>query len=134
MTRVDLRRRGIQIARFLSVVSGCGFALLLVRIFAVGHIASAWMLLGELLLVVLAAYLISISRRAIFYGKGKPLPAARFGWGRMLLGAELIFSAANTYFHLFPRAHFRRRWNMKTQLKRQPGTSPLSPSVLAVLS
>jgi hypothetical protein len=102
MMRVDLRHRGIQIAGFLSVVSGCAFALLLIRVFAVGHVASAWMLLGDLLLVALAAYLIYIGRRAIFYGKGKPLPAARFGWGRMLLGAGLIFSAANTYFHLFP--------------------------------
>jgi hypothetical protein len=102
MMRVDLRHRGIQIAGFLSVVCGCGFAFLLIRIFVVGHVASAWMLLGDLLLVALVAYLVYIGRRAIFYGKGKPLPAARFGWGRMLLGAGLIFSAANTYFHLFP--------------------------------
>jgi hypothetical protein len=99
---MDVRHRRTQVLGFLAIGGGCGLALLLIRIFILGHIANIWMFLGDLLLLSLAAYLIYIGRRAVSYAKGQPRPKARFGWGRMLLGSGLIFSAANTHFHLFP--------------------------------
>ena len=99
---MDVKHRGIQTLGVLSFILGWCLALLLIRVLVVGHLANFWMLLGDLLLAALAAYLIYMGRRAVLLAKGQPRPPARFGWGRMLLGAGLIFSASNTQFHLFP--------------------------------
>jgi hypothetical protein len=59
-------------------------------------------LLAYLLFFALAIYLFSVGRRALSIASGTPRPKARFGWGRMLLGAILLFSSANSHFHLLP--------------------------------
>ena len=106
---MDARHRGIQMFGWLSVIAGYGLALLLFRgIFIgitrgfAGRPQAFWILLGYLLFLGLAVYLFTVGRRAISIAKGSPRPRARFGWGRMLLGALLIFGAATTQFHLLP--------------------------------
>lgn len=99
---MDAKHRGIQILGFLAFIAGCGLAFLFIRVLIVRHIVNFWMFVGDLLFAALAGYLIYIGLRAVSFAKGQPRPEARFGWGRMLLGACLLFSAANTHFHLFP--------------------------------
>jgi hypothetical protein len=94
--------RGFQILGWLAIIAGCGLAILLVRVLIVGHIVNFWNLVGDMLLAAVAAYLLSIGWRAICFAKGQPIAKARFGWGRMLFGACLLFSTANTQFHLVP--------------------------------
>lgn len=113
---MDARHRGIQIFGWLSVIAGYCLALLLIRgIFIgitqgfAGHPNAFWVVLGYLLSFALAVYLFTVGRRAISIAKGSPRPRARIGWGRMLFGALLIFSAATAQFDLLPLRHFVRR-------------------------
>jgi hypothetical protein len=106
---MDARHRGIQIIGWLSVIAGYGLGLLLIRgIFVgitrgfAGRPQTFWLVLAYLLFLAVAVYLSTVGRRAVSIAKGNPQPRARFGWGRMLLGACLLFSAANTHFHLLP--------------------------------
>jgi hypothetical protein len=106
---MDARQRGTQIFGWLSVIAGYGLALLLIRGIFIGITRgfsglphAFWVLSGYLLFLALAVYLFSVGRRAISISKGSPRPPSRFGWGRMLLGAVLIFSAATAQFHLLP--------------------------------
>ncbi len=105
---MDVRRHSIQILGWLAVIASYGLALLLIRgIFiwvARGLFAGRglWILLGHLLLLAFAVYIFTVGRRAVSIGKGGPRRIMRFGWGRVLLGALLIFFAASTRFHLFP--------------------------------
>jgi hypothetical protein len=107
---MDARHRGIQILGWLAIIAGYGLALLLIRgIFlgitrGFGAVLSQTfaILLAYLLFFALAVYLFSVGRRARSIANGSPRPKARFGWGRMLLGAILLFSSANNHFHLFP--------------------------------
>jgi hypothetical protein len=96
------KHRGIQFLGWLAAIGGCSIAILLVRVLIVGHIVNFWNFVGDVLLVALAVDLLSIGWRAIWFAKGQPRTKARFGWGRMLLGAWLLFSTANTQFHLVP--------------------------------
>lgn len=99
---MNIRNVGLQILGLLAVVAGGILALMLLWALVAGHTANPWMLFGDLLFAAVAAYLIYIGRRAIYSAKGKPRTAARFGWGRMLLGAVVIFGQANSHFHFFP--------------------------------
>src|SRR5947208_16780281 len=53
------------------------------------------MLLGELLVAALAVYLIYVGRRSMAYARGIPQCKARFGWGRIILGALVIQGFGN---------------------------------------
>jgi hypothetical protein len=105
---MDVRRRSIQILGWLAVIGGYSLALLLIRGIFIwvtrGLFAgrALWILLGDLLFLAFAVYIFTVGRRAISIGKGAPERRMRFGWGRILLGALLIFFAASTRFHLFP--------------------------------
>lgn len=99
---MNAKHRGIQLLGWLAIVAGCAVLLVLIRVLVVGPIVNFWIFVGDALVAALASYLIYVGRRALLFAVGRPLPQARFGWGRMLLGASLIFSAANTHFHLFP--------------------------------
>jgi hypothetical protein len=102
------KHHGIQIFGWLAVTAGYGLALLLIRgvfIWVMRGLFAGralWILLGHLLFLAFAVYLFTVGRRAISFGKGVPRRTMRFGWGRMLVGTLLIFSAASTRFHLFP--------------------------------
>jgi len=97
---MDLRHRSIQILGCLAIALGCLLALILIGGLAIGHIANFWMLLVHLLFAAVAVYLIYLGVRGLAFAHGKPLPKARFGWGRIFLGAVLLFSCANDHFHL----------------------------------
>jgi len=96
---MDLRHRSIQILGCLAIALGCLLALILIGGLAIGHIVNFWMLLVHLLFAAVAVYLIYLGLRGLVFAHGKPLPKPRFGWGRILLGAVLLFSSANDHFH-----------------------------------
>jgi hypothetical protein len=108
------KRPGIQILGWLSMVTGFGFALLLIRGIFLGitrgfgaiHSQVVWIVLGYLLFLVFAAYLINVGRRAMSLGKGFPQPKSRFGWGRIVIGVIFLYSNAARHFQLLP-AHFK---------------------------
>ena len=109
---MDARHRGIQIFGWLSAIAGFGLALLLIRgMFSGitrgfdGSPSAFLLLLAYLLFLALAVYIFTVGRRAISIAKGAHLPGARFGWGRILLGAILLFGSANNRFHFFPAGH-----------------------------
>jgi hypothetical protein len=94
-------------------MAGYGFALLLIRGIFIGITRGFrgsprvfWIVLAYLLFFAVSAYLFTVGRRAIATANGSPRPAAQFGWGRMLLGAVLIFGGAINHFHVFPIRHF----------------------------
>lgn len=97
---MDLRHRSIQVLGCLAIALGCLLALILIGGLTSFHIVSFWMALGDLIFAAVAAYLIYLGSRGLAFAHGKPLPKARFGWGRILLGTVLLFSSANDHFHL----------------------------------
>jgi len=127
---MDARHRGVQIFGWLSVIAGYGLALLLIRGIFIGTMRgfagrpqALWILVGYLLFLALAVYLFKVGRRAISIAKGSPRPRARFGWGRMLLGALLIFGAANNQFHFFPTKHFVKPLEYGNQTQAAAGNA-----------
>ena len=84
----------------LAALAGGLVAIVPIRALAFGRIANVWMLLGELLVAALAVYLIYVGRRSMAYARGIPQCKARFGWGRIILGALVLFGSANAHFHL----------------------------------
>jgi hypothetical protein len=125
---MNAKRRGIQIFGWLSVIAGYSLALLLIRgVFTgitrgfAGGPHAFWLLVAYLLFLALAAYLFTVGRRAISIAKGDPRPRAQFGWGRMLLGALLIFGAANNRFHLLPTRQFVKQLQYENQTQAQAG-------------
>jgi hypothetical protein len=107
---MDARHLGIRSLAWLSLIAGYGLALLLIRGvylgttrgFGASRSQAFWILLGYLLFLGLAAYLFAVGRRALSIAKGSPRPRARFGWGRIALGAILLYSSAVDHFHLIP--------------------------------
>jgi hypothetical protein len=125
---MDARRRGIQILGWISVIAGYGLALLLIRGaflgitrgFA-GHPHVFWILLAYLLFIAVAVYLFAAGRRALLIAKGNSPPVPRFGWERILLGALLIFAAANNRFHFLPTRHFVSQLQYQNQTQAVAG-------------
>jgi len=87
---------------WLACIAGYAVGLLLLRALLFGRIINIWVFLGDVDLAALAVYLMYVGRRAISRAKGTPTPKARFGYGKILLGASLLFSSANSHFHLLP--------------------------------
>jgi hypothetical protein len=79
---MDLRHRSIQILGCLAIALGCLLALIQIRGLAIGQIANFWMLLVQLLFAAVVVYLIYLGVRGLAFARGKPLPKARFGWGK----------------------------------------------------
>jgi len=112
---MDPRNRCIEIFGWLSLITAYGYALLLIRGIFLGmtrgfgaeRSQSFWILLAYLLFFALALYLFSVGRRALSIAKGHPQPRVRFGWGRMLVGAILLFSYSAQRFQLIPLRTFK---------------------------
>ena len=124
-TAMDVRRHSIQILGWLAVIASYGLALLLIQgIFTwvtrgLFSGRASWILLGHLLSLGFAVYIFTVGRRAISIGKGGPRRRMRFGWGRILLGALLIFFAASTRFHLFPDRVVQLEYQNQSQAAAQ---------------
>jgi len=112
---MDARHRRILILGWLSIIAGYGLALLLIRGIFIGitrgfgaaRSQAFWIVVGYLLFLALGVYLFNLGRRALSIAKGGPRPKARFGWGRILLGAILLYSSAVDQFHLIPARRFK---------------------------
>ena len=104
------KRLGLQTLAWLSLIAGYGLALLLIRGIYIGttrgfganRSQSLWVVLGYVLFLSLAVYLFTLGRRTLSAAKGSPQPGARFGWGRIIVGAILLYSSAVDHFHLIP--------------------------------
>jgi len=104
------RRRGILILGWLCAIGGYGFALLLIRGiflgftrgFGASRSQAFWIVSLYVLFLAVSTYLINIGRRAISLGKGFPRPEPRFGWGRILIGAVILYTNAVRHFNLIP--------------------------------
>jgi hypothetical protein len=89
---MDLRHRGIQVLGWLAIIAACLPGYWLIRRFTVGQITDVWRLSYYVLLAALAIYLVYVGRRGLAFAKGQPQQKARFGWGRIVLGANLLWS------------------------------------------
>jgi len=107
---MDAKHRGIPVLGWLALIIGYGLALLLIRGVFIGITRGfradrsqvLWIVIGYLLFLALAAYLFTVGRRALSLAKGSPQTRMRFGWGRIVLGAILLYSSAVDHFHLIP--------------------------------
>jgi len=107
---MEVKRLGMRVFGWLSLVIGYGLALLLIRGVFVGttrgfradRSQAFWIVLGYLLFLGLAVYLFTLGRRGLSIAKGRPRPTARFGWGRIVVGTILLYSYAVDHFHLIP--------------------------------
>jgi len=132
--RMEAKRLGMQVFGWLSLAIGYGLALLLIRGVFMGatrgfradHSQAFWIVLGYLLFLGLAVYMFTLGRRALSIAKGSPRPTARFGWGRIVLGAILLYSSAVEHFHLIPssaRSIKRLEPTNETQAVAMKGTA-----------
>jgi lipoprotein signal peptidase len=94
--------RAILVLGYLMVVAACFLALRLIQALIFRTITTFWTLASDLLFAALVIYLIYVGRRGIAYARGTRRPKPRFGWGRILLGAILLYNSANAHFHLTP--------------------------------
>jgi uncharacterized membrane protein SirB2 len=135
-------RRGIQILGWLSVVAGYGLALLLIRGIFIGltrgfgavRYQAFWIVLGYLLFLALAVYLFIVGRGALLIAKGSPKPRARFGWGRMVAGAILLYSFAVDHFHLIPARRLKHLEAMQPTNETQLVAAKVTVIVIALAS
>src|SRR6266704_1169717 len=97
---LNIKSGVILVFSCLAAFVGCLVAIVTIRALALRRITNVWMLVGELLLAALAAYLIYVGQRGMGYARGRPQRKTRFGWGRIIVGALLLFSSANAHFHL----------------------------------
>jgi len=85
-----------------AALAGGILAILLIRGLVFGRIANPWMAVGNLLIAALSVYFFYLGQRGLAYARGIPRPTARFGWGRMMLGALVLFGSAKEHFHPTP--------------------------------
>ena len=115
---MDAKHRGIQILGWVSALAGYGLALLLIRGvylgvtrgFGTAPLQAFWVALGYLIFFGLAVHLIMVGRRALSITQGNSPSKARFGWGRIILGAIFLYGNIADRFHLLPvnsASHFR---------------------------
>jgi membrane protease YdiL (CAAX protease family) len=115
---MDAKHHIVQILGWLSVITGYGLALLLIRGIFIGltrgfagaNGKALWILLGYLIFFALAIYLFSLGRRALSFAKGNPRSKSRFGWGRMIFGTIILYGATADRFHLLPAGQSLKRF------------------------
>ena len=107
---MDAKHGGIRVLGWLALIIGYGLALVLIRGVFLGITRGfradrsqvLWNVIGYLLFLALAAYPLTVGRRALSLAKGSPQTRMRFGWSRIVLGAILLYSFAVDHFHLIP--------------------------------
>src|SRR6266496_283693 len=125
---------GIQLLGWLCLIAGYVFALVLIRGIFFGSTRGfgadpsqvLWIVLGYLLFFSLAFYFVIVGRRAVSLGRGIPKPRLRFGWGRMLFGAILLYGSVVDRFHLIPARSVRH-------LEPANGTQAISMKITAIV-
>lgn len=105
---METKHRRKQMLGALAILIGAVVALNLVRVLAIralsGHTITAWLFVYYLLVAGIAAYLLRLGWRTIQLRSS----TARFGWGRLVFGAWMVFDSVNEYLHFMP---FQRpRW------------------------
>ena len=101
---MDMRHRGIQVLGWLAMIAACLLGYWLIRRLSVGRTTDVRLLSYDVLLAALAIYLGYVGRRGLAFAKGQPQQKARFGWGRMVVGANLLWSRLD-------RVHTRGIWD-----------------------
>jgi hypothetical protein len=96
------RYRFFQLLGLVSVIGGCVLGIALIRMMLISQLDGFWGALKDLMVGAMAAYFIYIGLRAFRFGDSQEKPVPRFRWGRMLVGALLIFTNANNHFHPAP--------------------------------
>lgn len=86
----------------LALVAGACLAALLIRVLILRHLPDLWRVARDLLLASWSVYFIQLGLRSVRYGDSLEKPATKLGWGRMLLGVQLIFLVAQVYFNPTP--------------------------------
>ena len=100
---MDAKHRTLQLLGIAALSSGCLLGLLVLRRLFLWRTADPWAAINVVFVIGFVAYLISLGVRAIRWAEGHG--AARNGqikWGRVYLGALLIFSQIENYFHPAP--------------------------------
>jgi len=102
---MDAKHRIVQLLGIAGVLSGCLLAILgLTRLF-LGHIAvgDVWAATGLVFVFAFLAYLISLGIRGLRWAKGEEtVRNGQIKWGRVYLGALLIFINVENHFHPAP--------------------------------
>ena len=107
---MDAKHRIVQLLGITGLVSGCLFFLLLLRGLILGRVADAWGTMDFIFAFAFAAYLLSVGIRAMRWARGQGTArSAKVKWGRVFLGALLIFIQAENHFH--PAANLLRPSN-----------------------
>jgi hypothetical protein len=86
----------------VAIICGCILATLLLRILIFGRVGTLWNAIGDILIAALAVYLVYVGLRAVRYGDSSRRPFPRFRWGRILLGAWIIYVNAKNHFQPSP--------------------------------
>ena len=107
---MEAKRYAIQFCGWLALIVGYGLALLLIRGVFIGttrgfgaaRSQAIWIVVAYLLYLAVAVYFFTLGRRALSIAKGAPRASMRFGWGRIVLGATLLYTFVIVHFHLIP--------------------------------
>jgi len=119
----------VLISSCFAALAGGVLAIVLIRAvtfgITFGRITNLWIVAGDLLIGALAFYLFYLGQRGIAYARGIPRPKARFGYGRIILGALVLFGSASEHFHPAPP-------NTPLAIKTLPPSNPTEAAVMHV--
>jgi hypothetical protein len=100
---MNTKHRILQILAIAGLASGCLLGLLVLRRLFLGHLGNVWAVMDLLFVCGLIAYLISASIRGIRWAKGQgTVGNGQIKWGRVYLGALLIFVEIKNHWHPAP--------------------------------
>ena len=100
---MDLKHRIVQLLATAGLTVGCLLGLLMLRRFLLGHLGDIWAVMDLVFVCGLIAYLISAGIRGIRWAKGQgTVGNGKIKWGRLYLGALLIFVEIKNHWHPAP--------------------------------
>ena len=100
---MDAKHRIVQLLAIAGLASSCLLGLLALRGLFLGHVADVWAAMGLLFVCALIAYLISVSIRGLRWARGQgTIGNGQIKWGRVYLGALLIFVEIKNHWHPAP--------------------------------
>ena len=100
---MDTKHRSVQLLGIAGLSSGCLLGLLMLRRLFFWRTADLWAAIDFIFVCGFVAYLISLGIRAIRWAKDHGTSRNRqIKWGRVYLGALLIFIEIKNHFHPAP--------------------------------